>query len=1185
MRRRLILDVSRGSGLVLVAMGVLMVVSTIGTALAVRLSGAAIDEFLADPASSAAMALIVAALVSGAVGAGTWSLSDVCTARYATSLAVRLRARMVRHTLGLPMGFFTERSVGEITDRISTDVDTVAGGIIGQAKPIAMGVLGAAVAVVLSATVAWPLALLFLPATIGIVITSARAGRRVAAGSRALQAQWAEAAGTAEEAFGARDDLRQVLGRGFVMRKWAEHGATLWAHRTRLGRDQNILTLSTMGLLRAFQFVVLVGGSVFAVRGQLGAGDVWAAFGLVRLFSSRVEEVLLNIVKVSEVVAATQRIDELLAEPTEPLTTIPARPVDWDGAVGIRVAGLRFAYGDGPEVLHDVSVSVPPGRSLAIIGRTGSGKSTIVRLLNRTMTPDPDQVFIGGVDVCAIDRRDLRAHVGVVSQRVELLRASVRDNVTLFDRSIDDGRVLDAFETLGLTHWLADLPAGLDTRLGDHQTMLSSGEEQLVAFARLLVRDPAVVVLDEATARLDPGTELLLQRATERLLAGRTSIIVAHRLATIAGVDDVLVLADGRVVEHGRRADLLARPGSTFARLTEQAGGLDVQEVVAHREQRPLGRRRRAAAMAPAGGDTVEAVDHDQVAPSHTPSVVATTARLLRRHAWVFVPGLVGWLLFFTTPAVTAWVWSSLLPRLTPGGAVAVPLLVFFVASALGLVGRLIGDRMYTRWWLLNNITLRSNLIAAQLHPDDRHAGARPASPGDAVSRVWDTNDLVNYADHVVDLAGSLTFLVVVTVLSGQLSTAPWLAAVAVVPFVVAWSVRHRIGHVAAEHARVKGIWTGRVAEVCGAATTVKGFAAEEHVEAHLADLTEQRQSLAYRQRRLEVGIIAPVFLTSDAAQRLVLLLAIASGVTARAADAVALAEAISLMPIAGIVVCMLVEEAPLVRSRLRRMARLIPSQDPFDLTRPPTDLQLPPAMPMPVPTPRPPRVALDRLALDRVTVVYDDGTEAIADISFEITRGQLVVITGPIASGKSTLLRVLAGLCPPTHGTLRWDDVVLDDPSTFLRPPNCSFVHQAPAIVSGTVADNVALDHDLDVDAALRLAELERDLGPVGGRSAVVGHRGLRLSGGQTQRLATARATASGSELLVLDDLSSALDVETEQNLWRNLRETGHTVVATSYKRAALERADQIIVLHGGRVAAIGRLIEVDGEFGHLFA
>jgi ABC-type transport system involved in cytochrome bd biosynthesis fused ATPase/permease subunit len=227
----------------------------------------------------------------------------------------------------------------------------------------------------------------------------------------------------------------------------------------------------------------------------------------------------------------------------------------------------------------------------------------------------------------------------------------------------------------------------------------------------------------------------------------------------------------------------------------------------------------------------------------------------------------------------------------------------------------------------------------------------------------------------------------------------------------------------------------------------------------------------------------------------------------------------------------------------------------------------------------------MDRFRVDDVSVVYDDGTAAIANVSLEIGKGELVIVTGPIASGKSTLLRVLAGLCPPTEGTLQWSGQALEHPSEFLRPPNCSFVHQAPAIISGTVADNVSLDHDLDVDAALRIAELERDLRPVGGSAAVVGHRGLRLSGGQTQRLATARATAAGSELLVLDDLSSALDVDTEQHLWHNLRSTGHTVVATSYKRAALELADQIVVMRGGRVVARGRLDEVDREHGHLFA
>ena len=195
------------------------------------------------------------------------------------------------------------------------------------------------------------------------------------------------------------------------------------------------------------------------------------------------------------------------------------------------------------------------------------------------------------------------------------------------------------------------------------------------------------------------------------------------------------------------------------------------------------------------------------------------------------------------------------------------------------------------------------------------------------------------------------------------------------------------------------------------------------------------------------------------------------------------------------------------------------------------------------------------------------------------------MIVTGAIASGKSTLLRVLAGLCPPTAGAIEWNDEAVGDPSMFLRPPNCAYVAQAPRLVSGSVLENVALDHDVDVAAALRLAELDRDIDRSGGHDALVGHRGLRLSGGQVQRLATARASAGASELLVLDDLSSALDVVTERQLWQNLRAGGQTVVATSYKRAALELADQIVVLHDGRVTATGTLSELEHGHGHLFA
>jgi len=202
------------------------------------------------------------------------------------------------------------------------------------------------------------------------------------------------------------------------------------------------------------------------------------------------------------------------------------------------------------------------------VGRTGSGKTTIARLVSRLYDTDEGAVRVGGLDVRDLAVDDLRARVALVTQDVQLFAGTLRDNVRLFDPAIDDARIAAVFSTLDLDEWLtSELPDGLDTVLGPTARGLSAGEAQLVALARAFLGEPGVVVLDEASSRLDPHTEELLEHAVDRLLAGRTGIVIAHRLRTIERVDDVLVLEGGRVVEHGAREALAADPTSRFAGL------------------------------------------------------------------------------------------------------------------------------------------------------------------------------------------------------------------------------------------------------------------------------------------------------------------------------------------------------------------------------------------------------------------------------------------------------------------------------------------------------------------------------------------------------------------------------------------------------------------------------------------
>jgi ABC-type transport system involved in cytochrome bd biosynthesis fused ATPase/permease subunit len=271
------------------------------------------------------------------------------------------------------------------------------------------------------------------------------------------------------------------------------------------------------------------------------------------------------------------------------------------------------------------------------------------------------------------------------------------------------------------------------------------------------------------------------------------------------------------------------------------------------------------------------------------------------------------------------------------------------------------------------------------------------------------------------------------------------------------------------------------------------------------------------------------------------------------------------------------ITEAPGTRAWAQAMARLAGGAD---------LLALPPGVDLvrgiaPLPAVAP-RDSLDRLELTGLTVVHDDGTLGIEDVDLTVHKGELVLLLGQIGSGKSSLLAALAGLVDHT-GSVRWNGVEVGDPQLFLRPGQVAYVAQVPRVLSGTFADNLRLDHGRELELPVDDARLTDDIADAGGVEALVGHRGVRLSGGQVQRLALARALAADSELVLADDVSSALDARTEVELWAALRQRGTTVLGSTSKRAALQQADRVVVLAEGRIVATGPWSELAPEWGHL--
>jgi ATP-binding cassette subfamily B protein len=248
-------------------------------------------------------------------------------------------------------------------------------------------------------------------------------------------------------------------------------------------------------------------------------------------------------------------------------------------SLGVSFDHVTFTYPTGEQpTLHDVSFALQPGQVMGLIGRTGSGKTTISRLLFRLYDVSAGAVRLDGVDVRDLPLDALRRGVGLVTQDVQLFQATVRDNVTFFDPSISDARIHEVFERLEMNEWLERLSDGLDTMLEASGGGLSAGEAQLLAFVRVFLRDPGLVILDEPSSRLDLATERLIERGMRALLAGRTGIIIAHRLATVRRADVIMTLGGGHVLEFGAREALERQPDSHFAALLRV--GLEDEDLI-----------------------------------------------------------------------------------------------------------------------------------------------------------------------------------------------------------------------------------------------------------------------------------------------------------------------------------------------------------------------------------------------------------------------------------------------------------------------------------------------------------------------------------------------------------------------------------------------------------------------------
>jgi ATP-binding cassette subfamily B protein len=475
-----------------------------------------------------------------------------------------LRADLTRHVLELDAPFHAEHGAGELIERIDGDVSAIADFF----ARFVVQVLGSGVyllgVLVLLFREDWRIGALLTLFALAALAFMSRGGAFVAVRAGADRQAAAGLSGYLEERLVGLPDLKASGADAYALRRLHEHLAARF-HRARASAMAGSLFNGVVGVLFALGTgAALASSAALYGAGALSLGTVYLVFRYAGMLRAPLERLSRQMNSVQQATGGIVRVRELLAT--------RARVADGAGAalpggpLSVELDGVSFAYGAEP-VLRDVSCRVGPGEVLGVLGRTGSGKTTLARLLFRLHDAAAGAVRLGGVDVRRVRLAALRTRIGLVTQDVQLFQGTLRDNVALFDRSVPDGRLRAVFAELGLEAWLRALPDGLDTALGAGSRGLSAGEAQLVALARVFLKDPGLVVLDEASSRLDPATERLLEGAITRLLAGRTGVVIAHRLATVARADRVLILEDGRVAEHGRRADLARDPASRLARL------------------------------------------------------------------------------------------------------------------------------------------------------------------------------------------------------------------------------------------------------------------------------------------------------------------------------------------------------------------------------------------------------------------------------------------------------------------------------------------------------------------------------------------------------------------------------------------------------------------------------------------
>jgi len=521
--------------------------------------------------------MIAAAVVSAVVGVYQGYMNSLV----GEGIMRDIRTSLVSHLHRMPISFFTNTKTGEIMNRVSSDVDNVDNVVTGTLVTIVTNLATILTTVVTMLVLDWKLSLLALAVVPLMILPLSPVGRRMYAVRKLTREKRDEIESLTQETLSISGItlIKSFVRENFEGKRFFKSSTDLMGLEIRLAMVGRWFIAAISAMVIVGPAVVWLGGGYLTIFYGLTIGTIVAFVALLgRLYgpASALAGVQVQIVSA---LAVFERIFEYLDMAPEPSGTRLLASVEGD----IRFEDVRFAYTPERSALNGVDLRIAPGQVAAFVGPSGAGKTTITQLVPRFYDPQSGRITIDGIDVREVEIDSLRSHIGIVTQETYLFHDTIGNNLRYGRQDATQAEIVEAARAANIADFIASLPDGYDTIVGERGHKLSGGERQRLAIARVLLKDPRILILDEATSALDSENEALIQAAFDKAMRGRTSLVIAHRLSTILSADVIFVIEHGRVVERGTHATLLLA-GGTYARLYRtqfEKSGRPALEIVA----------------------------------------------------------------------------------------------------------------------------------------------------------------------------------------------------------------------------------------------------------------------------------------------------------------------------------------------------------------------------------------------------------------------------------------------------------------------------------------------------------------------------------------------------------------------------------------------------------------------------